>query len=62
MAYGCGIAVKDCLDIGSEQTAQLRDALNELLGHILGTARQGLMEYAAYITYLVRQDGIEAAQ
>ena len=53
MAYGSGVTVKDCLDIGTQQTAQFGDALNELLCHILGTARQGLVEYAAYISYLV---------
>ena len=53
MAYGCGVTVKDCLDIGSKQTAQIRDALNELLGNLFRTARHGLMKDAAYVINLV---------
>ena len=53
MAYGSGVTVKDGLDIGSEQAAQLGNALNELLGYILGATWKGLMKDAAYVINLV---------
>ena len=61
MAYGCGVTVKDGLDIGSQQAAEFRNALYELLCDFFGTTRCRLMEYPADIVNLMGQNGIQAA-
>ena len=53
MAYCSRITVKDGFDISSKQTAQLRNALNELLCNLIGTAGERLVEYAAYVVNLM---------
>ena len=53
MAYRSGVTVKDSLDIGSEQTAQLRYALYELLGGLLSATWHDFIENLAYIGNLM---------